>query len=160
MVTSLFQEAACNDLVFSRLCFFEMNTCDHPCFQRYWVNSASSCSHPFDEWYFFYYKRAVATTRSFKFTIFFQNRRSCSKVTFLVSGIHKLKDSLLVDDINCSNPFLLSVIILWEHLKWSLMPRALFFILLHLLQPSITAGGLWLIRENLKGTVFAWEKAV
>ena len=31
--------------------------------------------------------------------------------TFMVSGMHKLKDSLLVDDINCSSPFLLSVII-------------------------------------------------
>ena len=31
--------------------------------------------------------------------------------TFMVSGMHKLKDSLLVDDINCSNPFPLSVII-------------------------------------------------
>ena len=40
---------------------------------------ASSCSYPFDEWPFFYHKRAVAATHSFKVVVFFQNRRSCSK---------------------------------------------------------------------------------
>ena len=40
VVPSLFQEAVCNDLVFSRvLCFFEKSTCSHFFFQRYWVNS-------------------------------------------------------------------------------------------------------------------------
>ena len=39
--------------------------------------------------------------------------------------MYKLKDSLLFDDINWSNPFLLSVIISWEHLKRSFMPRTL-----------------------------------
>ena len=34
-----------------------------------------------------------------------------------VSGMYKLKDSLLFDDINRSSPFLLSVIISREHLK-------------------------------------------
>ena len=32
------------------------------------------------------------------------------------------------------------------------------FISQHLLQPSIIASGLWLIRENLKGTVFVRGK--
>ena len=32
------------------------------------------------------------------------------------------------------------------------------FISKHLLQTSIKARGLWLIRENLKGTVFIWGK--
>ena len=34
----------------------------------------SSCSHPFDELPFFYYKRVIAATHSFKFTVFLQNR--------------------------------------------------------------------------------------
>ena len=38
----------------------------------------SSCSHPFDELPFFYYKRVITATHSFKFTVFLQNR-SCSK---------------------------------------------------------------------------------
>ena len=38
----------------------------------------SSCSHSFDEWLFFYYKRTIAATHSFKFTVFLQNR-NCSK---------------------------------------------------------------------------------
>ena len=38
----------------------------------------SSCSHPFDELPFFYYKRVIAATHSFKFTVFLQNR-NCSK---------------------------------------------------------------------------------
>ena len=71
--------------------------------------------------------------------------------TSLVSGMYKLIDSLLVDDINCSNPFL-SAIISREYMKRSIMSKAV-FILQHLLQPSIIASGLWLIRENLQGTV-------
>ena len=81
MVPSLFQEVFCSDLVFSRvLCFFEISTCNHSCFQRCWVNppfqlqpfirqmalsllQKSSCSHTFFQIY----------------CIFFQNRRSCSK---------------------------------------------------------------------------------
>ena len=40
----------------------------------HWVNSiTSSCSHPFDELPFSYYKRVIATTHSFTFTVFLQN---------------------------------------------------------------------------------------
>ena len=40
VVPLLFQEATCSDLIFSRvLCFFEISTCNHRCFQGYWVNS-------------------------------------------------------------------------------------------------------------------------
>ena len=40
----------------------------------HWVNSIkSSCSHPFDELPFSYYKRVIATTHSFTFTVFLQN---------------------------------------------------------------------------------------
>ena len=37
--SALFQDATCRDLVFSMvLRLFEISTCNHPCFQRYWVN--------------------------------------------------------------------------------------------------------------------------
>ena len=81
VVPSLFQEGTFSDLVFSRVpSFFEISICNRLCFQWYWVNSLPvHLLHPFDEWPFFCYKRAVVATRSFKFTVFFQNKRSCSK---------------------------------------------------------------------------------
>ena len=51
MVPSLFQDATCSDLVFSRvLCFFEISTCNHPCFQEYGVNSPFQLQIPFIKW--------------------------------------------------------------------------------------------------------------
>ena len=38
----------------------------------------SSCSHPFDEFSFFYYKRTIAARHYFKFTVFLQHR-NCKK---------------------------------------------------------------------------------
>ena len=71
-----------------------------------------------------------------------------------ISGMCKLKDSLLFNDINFSHPFLLSCCHYFTGaLERSLMSRAL-FISQHLLQPSIIVCSLWLIRENLKGTLF------
>ena len=67
VVLLLFQEATCSDLVFLRLLsFFEISIS--------------------------IYKRAVEPTHVFKLTVFFQNRRSCSKEisnydTSLVSGM-------------------------------------------------------------------------
>ena len=49
------------------------------------------------------------------------------------------------------NPFLLYVVISREHLN---DPLCQGHILQHLLQTSIIESGLWLIRENLKGTLF------
>ena len=43
----------------------------------------SSSSHLFDEWPSFYYKRVIAATYSFKFTVFLQNR-NCSKEISLI----------------------------------------------------------------------------
>ena len=40
----------------------------------------SSCSHPLNELPFFYYKRAIAASYSFKVTVLLQNR-NCSKET-------------------------------------------------------------------------------
>ena len=36
--------------------------------------------------------------------------------------------------------------------------KSAMFISQHLLQTPIIESGLWLIQENLKGTVFIWEK--
>ena len=75
--------------------------------------------------------------------------------TSLVSGMYKLRDSLLFDDINSSHPFLL-----WycHYFMGALEAihyfKSTVFILQHLLEASIIVGSLWLIRENLKGTVF------
>ena len=75
--------------------------------------------------------------------------------TSLVSGIYKLRDSLLFDDINSSHPFLL-----WycHYFMGALEAihyfKSTVFILQHLLEASIIVGSLWLIQENLKGTVF------
>ena len=50
MVPSLFQEAICSDLVFSRvLCFFETII---PVFKNIELIRHSSCSHRFNEWPF------------------------------------------------------------------------------------------------------------
>ena len=69
MVLSLFQEAVCNDLVFSRvLYFFETSTCSHPFFQRYWVNSQFQLQ-PFIRWKALFSIRVIAATHFFKFTV-------------------------------------------------------------------------------------------
>ena len=102
MVLSFFQEVTCSDLVFSRvLCFFELAII--PVFKDTDLIRHSSCSHPFDEWSFFYYKRATAVTHSFKFTVFFRTRGVVARRyhivinydTSFVSGMYKLKESLL-----------------------------------------------------------------
>ena len=67
----------------------------------------------------------------------------------------RLKDSLLFDDINSSHPFLL-----WYFHYFTGALEAIpdvkgtVFISQHLFQTSITVSSLWLIRENLKSTVF------
>ena len=72
-----------------------------------------------------------------------------------ISGMCKLKDSLLFNDINFSHPFLLwcchyftGALEAFPYVKGTV------FISQHLLQPSIIVCSLWLIRENLKGTLF------
>ena len=42
-----------------------------------------SCSHPFDELPFFYYKKVITATHSFKFTVFLQNK-NCSKEILII----------------------------------------------------------------------------
>ena len=72
-----------------------------------------------------------------------------------ILGMYKLKASLLFDDINFSHPFLLRYC---HYFKGALEAihyvKGTVLISQHLLQPSIIVCNLWLIRENLKGTVF------
>ena len=78
-VLSLFQETTCSGLVFLKGIVFLLNALVViPFFKGIELIRNSSCSHPFDEWLFFYYKRVIAATHSFKFTVFLQNR-NCSK---------------------------------------------------------------------------------
>ena len=63
---SLFNEATCSNLVFSRVpCFFEISNSRHPFLKDIVLIHDSSCSHRFIEWPFFYYKRAIVATHSF-----------------------------------------------------------------------------------------------
>ena len=74
----------------------------------------SSCSHPFDEFPFFYYKRVNAATHSFKFTVFLQNRNT------LVSRMHILKNvCYMTTSFTTIHFFYDSVIISQQHLKQS-----------------------------------------
>ena len=85
MVPSLFQEAIYSDLVYSRvLPFFETSTCSHPFFERYWVNSQFQLqlsTRWVDEWVFFYYKRVIAITHSFKSNAFLQNTNFSKEIS-------------------------------------------------------------------------------
>ena len=66
-------------LYFQRYCVsFKQALAVIPTFKGIESICKSSCSHPFNELPFFYYKRAIAVTHSFKFTVFLQNR-DCSK---------------------------------------------------------------------------------
>ena len=57
-----------------------------------------SCSHPFNELFFFYYERAIAATHSFKYTVFTEQELYQEDITntnydtSLVSGMHILKE--------------------------------------------------------------------
>ena len=69
--TIIFQEAICSDLVFSTvLCFFKQAFAIIPFLVGVELIHKSSCSHPFDELPFFYYKRVIAATHFLKFTVF------------------------------------------------------------------------------------------
>ena len=77
--------------------------------------------------------------------------------TSLISGMYKLKDCLLFDEINCK-----SVSSIYHYFTIALEAiyyvKSTVFISQHLSQPSIIESGLWLIGENVKGTVFLFEE--
>ena len=81
-----------NRYVYLRRYVFQRSTCSHTRYCVSFLKQApaviisffkdielirkSSCSHPFDELPFFYYKRVIAATHSFKFTVFLKNKNS------------------------------------------------------------------------------------
>ena len=145
-------------LVFSRiLCFFETATF-HPVFQRYWVYSQFSCSHPFDEWLFCYHKRVIAATHFFNFTVLLQNRNCSKKISYILIMILPWFKSYIYwkKSVTWRHHFRQSVfsmiVSLFYASTWS-DPHVKDFVFIsqYLLQPSIITSSLWLIRENLKG---------
>ena len=134
VVPSLFQEATCSDLVFSRvLCFFETSTCSDPFFKGIELIRNSSCSHPFHERPFFYYKKANAATHIFKFTEFLQDR-NCSMKIFIVLGFKYIYWKKYVIWWHQFQSFIFSMeVSLFHESSWS--------------HPS----SLWLIQQNWKG---------
>ena len=120
----------------------------------------SSCSHPFDDLPFFYYKRVIAVTHSFKFTVFLQNR-NCSKemLTIIIIPPCFLTSKYWKKFVSWRHhfqPSIFSIIVsllygsTWRnpHVKETVFISQLF------LQPSFTTSGLWLIREKLEEYVY------
>ena len=72
----------------------------------------SSCSHPFDELPFFYYKRVIAATHSFKFTVFSQDRNFSKGILTIILippwfQVCIIEKRLLYADIIYRHPFFL-----------------------------------------------------
>ena len=90
----------------------------------------SRSSNPFDEWPFFLWQKSSCSHTFFHIYFIFSEQKDLAKkyhsyqLWYLLDlGMFKLKHCLLFDDINCSNPFLLSVIISQKDLKRSIMSR-------------------------------------
>ena len=114
------------------LSFFELSTCNRLSVFK----DIELIPLQFDEWPFFYYKRAVVATHSFKFTVFFSEQEELQQGDIIVinydtssvSGIYKLKDSLLFSDSNSSHLFPLWCCHYFAgDLKLSILSRALCF---------------------------------
>ena len=123
----------------------------------------SSCSHSFDELPFFYYKRVIAATHSFKFTVLLQYRNCSIEILILImippwfQAFLYLKKSVIWR--HHFQPAIFSIIVSLFHGNTGSNPhvKEIVFIWQHLLQPSIITSGLWLVREKLK-SMFIWEK--
>ena len=113
VVLSLFQEATCSDLVFSRaLSFFERSTWNCLCFRGYWINSPPVAAIHSSNVLFLLQKRSCNHIFFQIYCIFLgqEDLKQGDTIvinynTFLVSGMYKLKYSLLLDDFNFSHPF-------------------------------------------------------
>ena len=155
-VPSFIQEATCSDLIFLPVLFF---------FKLafaviHWVNSIkSSCSHPFDELPFSYYKRVIATTHSFTFTVFLQNW-SFSKGILTIILIPPWFQACIywknfVIRRHHLQPSIFSMIVsLYHGSTWSNPHvKETVFLSQYFLQPSIIINGLRLIREKVEEDV-------
>ena len=120
----------------------------------------SSCSHPFDKSPFFYYKRVIAATHSFKFTAFLQNR-NCSKEILTIIIIPPWFQACIywkkfVSWRHHFQPSIFSMIVsLFHGSTWSNPHvKETVFISQYFLQPSIIINGLRLIREKVEEYVY------
>ena len=92
--TTIIQEATCSNLVFSIvLCSFKQALSVIPFFIGIELIHKCCCSHPFDELPFFYCKRVIAATHSFKLTVFAEQELKQGDTNnnynaSLVSGMH------------------------------------------------------------------------
>ena len=119
----------------------------------------SSYSHPFDELLFFYYKRVVAATHSFKFTVFLQNRNCSKKILTLITTPPWFQACIywkkFVSWRHHFQPSIFSMIVSLFHGSTWRNPhvKETVFISQHFLQPSIRISGMWLNREKVEDYV-------
>ena len=124
--------------IFHIYCFWVLPTMNYALcnvFDRYFegielIPPSSSCIHLFHEWSFFYYKRTIAGTHSFKFTVLCRTRVVAkgyySYQLWYLLGFRNvyIERSILFYDIHVLiagiDVLYSSVIISWEHLKWSM----------------------------------------
>ena len=144
--------------MFSRvLSFFEISTCNRLCFQRYTVNlppvaASHSTNGPFS-----IIKEQLQPQILLNLLYFSRTGGVAARIyriinynTPLVSGMYKLKNSLLFDDTNPSHPFLLWYCHCFTGALEAIhYVKGTVFISQHLLQASIIVSSLWLIRGNL-----------
>ena len=147
------------------------------CFQRYCVSfkqalavnsfficteliHKSSCSHPFDELPFFYYKRVIAATHSFKFTMFLKSSHFSKGILTIIlippwfqACIYWKKFVILRHQLQ---PSIFSMIVsLFHGSTWSNPHvKETVFISQYFLQPSIIINGLRLIRKKVEEYVY------
>ena len=103
----------------------------------------SSCSHPFDKFPFFYYKRVIAAAHSFKFTVFLQ-RRNCSKeILTIIKYLHGFTHAFIERSFVIwrrhfqSSIFCMIVPLFHGSTRYNLHVKQTVFILQDFLQPSI-----------------------
>ena len=90
---SLFHKSSCGLSFLNRYGIFQKSPYSHKLriynvFDRYLKGIElicnSSCSQPFDEWFFLYYKRTIAVMNSFKFTMSLQNMSFSKEISKLL----------------------------------------------------------------------------
>ena len=126
----------------------------------------SSCSHPLDELPFFYCKRVIAATHSYKFTALLQSKNCNKEISQIPIMIPSWFQACIYEKkfvITWQNHFQASIfsmiVSLFQGSTWSdSNVEDTVFISQHLLKTSIITSGLWLAREKLKSIVFIWRK--
>ena len=119
----------------------------------------STCSHPCDELPFFYYKRVITATHSFKFTVLLQNK-NCSKEMLTITIIPPWFQACIYwkKFVIWQHQFQPSIFSMMRSLfhgsTWSNLHVKETVFSQHFLQASILISGLWLIREKVEEYVY------